>query len=231
MKWAHGIFLGVALIVAARPQVTFAQSDWEFGEDSRLNTNVAFVLAAPAKPTSRFSDFGWGGAAGAGFNFNKHHAFVGEFMWNRLHIRDRILVPLRVALQNPEVSGHSDLFAFTANYRLEFRGKTLGTYFIGGLGFYYRSTRISQTVVSGSGIVCEPVWLWFGAACESGVVTSGQTISNFSSGRGGGNAGIGFTVKLGEEPRYRFYMEARYHYAAHERVKTELIPISIGVRF
>jgi hypothetical protein len=229
MKWTQRVFLGIALIVAMRPAIAIAQDyDWE---DSRLNTNIAFTLTAPMYPTKNFSDFGWGGVMGAGFNFNKHNAFVGEFMWNRLHVRDRVLVPLRLALQNPEVKGHSDVYGFTANYKLEFRGKTLGTYFIVGPGFYYRSTRISKTVVSGSGIVCEPVWLWFGAECESGTVTSGQTISNFASGRLGGNAGIGFTVRIGEEARYRFYMEARYHYAGHERVHTELIPITFGVRF
>jgi Outer membrane protein beta-barrel domain len=229
MKWARGVFLAMALISAMRPAIAIAQDDdWE---DSKLNTNIALNLTAPLKPTSRFTDFGFGATVGAGFNFDKHNAFVAEFMWNRMHIRDRALVPLRIALQNPEIKGHSDLFAFTANYKLEFRGKTLGTYFIAGAGFYYRSTRITKSVVTGTDTTCSLEWFWWGATCEQGVVTNGQTISNFTSGRGGLNGGIGFTVRIGEEARYRFYMEARYHYAGHERVKTELIPIAIGVRF
>src|SRR5262249_43825507 len=149
MKWTQRIFLGIALIVAMRPPIVIAQGEEDFGEESRLNTNIAFVISSPTNPTAKFSDIGWGAAAGAGFNVNKNHAFVGEFMYNRLHIKDKALVPIRLALQNPEVHGHSDLFAFTANYKLEFRGRTLGAYFIGGPGFYHRSTRISPTVLSG----------------------------------------------------------------------------------
>lgn len=230
MKWLN-VLLPVTLLVAIPAAGMFADRDADGWDDSRLNTNIALNLMAPLNPTSRFSDFGWGGTMGSGFNFNNHHAFVGEFSWNRLHVRDKALVPLRVALQNPEISGHSDLYGFTANYKLEFRGRTLGTYFITGGGFYYRSTRISKTVVSGTGIDCTREWIFWGATCESGVVTHGQTLSNFSSGAFGGNAGLGFTVRIGEEARYRFYMEARYTYVPHERVKTELIPITLGVRF
>lgn len=233
MKWTLSVLLSVALLGVVRPSLLHAQLIEE-NEDSRVNTNIAFTLTAPTNPTSTFSDFGWGLALGAGYNFSdnpSHHAVVAEFMWNRLHIRDKALVPLRLAFQNPEIHGHSDVYGFTLNYRLEFRGRSLGTYFIGGPGFYYRTTRITKEVVSGNTIVCEPVWLWFGADCESGTVTTGQTISNFASGRIGGNAGIGFTVRIGEEARYRFYMEARYHYVPHERVKTEMIPVTIGVRF
>ncbi|MCI0348853.1 MAG: outer membrane beta-barrel protein [Acidobacteriales bacterium] len=229
MRWAQNALLGITLIAGVHSSLLYAQIEED--ELSKLNTNIAFLLTAPANPTSTFSDFGWGGTLGAGFNFNQNHAFVGEFLWTRLHIRDKALVPLRLALQNPEVEGHSDLYGFTANYRIEFRGKALGTYFIGGPGFYYRSTRITKSVVSGTDTTCTVEWLWWGATCEEGVVTSGQTISNFASGAWGGNAGIGFTVRIGEEPRYRFYIEARYHYVPHERVKTEVIPITMGVRF
>lgn len=228
MKLTKQVFVGLIVIAGMWSRAAFGQMD---AEDSKLNTNLALVLTAPLNPTSRFTNFGWGVVAGAGYNFTSHHAFVGEFMWNRLQVSDRALRPIRLALQSPDIDGHSNLFAFTANYRFELRGKTLGTYFIAGGGFYQRSTSITQTVVEGTTTICTPEWLWWGAACQSGIVTSNQTLGSSSSGAFGGNAGIGFTARLGQEPRYRFYIEARYHYVPHERVTTNLIPIAIGFRF
>jgi hypothetical protein len=46
----------------------------------------------------------------------------------------------------------------------------------------------------------------------------------------GGNAGIGFTVRVGEEP-YRFYIEPRYHYAPNENVRTQLLTVTVGFRY
>src|SRR5262245_53062357 len=109
MKRIQGIVLGIALIAGMPSGLLYGQMIEE-NEDSKLNTNVAFTLAAPTHPTSAFSDFGWGLTVGAGYNFTEnpsHHALVGEFMWNRLHIKDQALVPLRLALQNPEIHGHS----------------------------------------------------------------------------------------------------------------------------
>jgi hypothetical protein len=228
MNLTKCVFVAVIVTAGMWSRAAFAQMD---AEDSKLNTNLALVLTAPLNPTARFTNFGWGVVAGAGYNFNSHHAFVGEFMWNRLSVSDQALNPIRVALQSPDINGHANLFAFTANYRLEFRGKRLGTYFIAGGGLYHRSTSISQTVITGNTTVCTPEFLWWGAQCQSGIVTADQTLGSSSSSVFGGNAGVGFTVRLGEEPRYRFYLEARYHYAPHEKVTTQLIPIAIGFRF
>lgn len=59
---------------------------------------------------------------------------------------------------------------------------------------------------------------------------SDQTLASSTSDALGLNGGIGVTFKVAE-PRYRFYIEARYHYAPTKNVKTELIPITIGIRF
>jgi hypothetical protein len=46
----------------------------------------------------------------------------------------------------------------------------------------------------------------------------------------GANGGIGFTARGGESP-YRFYAEARYHYAATENISTHFVAITVGVRY
>lgn len=202
----------------------------EYGEDSKVNTNLAFTITAPLNPMAKFVNVGGGFVAGAGYNMSRRHAFVGEFMWNRLGASDSALAPIREALGTHDVSGHGNLFAFTGNYRFELRGKTTGMYFIGGGGWYRRTANVSTHVATGTSIECNPTWVWWGYECTKGTVMSDQTLASSTSDALGLNGGIGITFKVAE-PRYRFYIEARYHYAPTKNVKTELIPITIGIRF
>ena len=89
---------------------------------------------------------------------------------------------------------------------------------------------LSQQVVAGTATTCTREWLFWGFTCTSGVVSTDQTLASASSGTLGANGGIGFTVKVGE-PRYRLYLEARYHYAPTTRLNTQIIPITMGIRF
>ena len=82
----------------------------------------------------------------AGYNFTRRYALVGEFMWNYLFPTDVALQPLRVALQSRDISGRGNLFAFTADYKFELRGKLLGGYLIGGAGWYYRTASITKAI-------------------------------------------------------------------------------------
>jgi opacity protein-like surface antigen len=202
----------------------------EFGEDSKLNTNLAMSFSVPLNPVAKFTNFGWGTTVGAGYNFNRHNAIIGEFLWNRLYATPEVLAPVRLALNSADVNGHANLYALTANYRLEMRGQKLGTYFIAGGGVYHRNASLTQEVPSGTATTCTPAWGWWGFSCSSGVVTTDVTLANRSSTAWGANGGIGFTVKVGE-PRYRLYVEARYHYAPTARINTQIIPITMGIRF
>jgi Outer membrane protein beta-barrel domain len=225
------VLLAVAVIAAPLLKPMFAQDfDWDFDENSRLNTNLGFPVTVPVGSTSELTTLGTGVVAGAGYNFNQHHAFVGEFMWNWLYPTDASLSPLQGALQSSELNGHSNLFVLTANYRFELRGRIFGTYLIGGGGLYYRNASLTQAVTPAAGTPCTQVWQWWGFRCSSGTVVVSQTRSGFSSAVFGGNAGIGFTIHVGE-PRYRLYFEGRYHYAPDENFTLRFIPITVGIRF
>jgi hypothetical protein len=221
--------LGTMLVIVCGSTLSSAQ-EYDFDENSRLNTNIAVPVVVPVNPTARFTNFGVGFTAGAGYNMSPRNAFVGEFMWNRLFPSNSAITPLRLALHSRSLKGYGNLLAFTGNYKFELRGKSLGTYFIGGGGFYYRSVTLSQEVVTGTTIACTPEWVFWGFVCSSGVVSSDQTLASTSSAAPGFNAGMGFTIKVGE-PRYRLYFEARYHYAATTPANTQLIPITFGIRF
>jgi hypothetical protein len=201
------------------------------GDDNpKGNVNLGFTTTAPLNPTGRFVDLGLGTNIGAGYNFNRRHALVGEFMWNHLFISSSALDPIRQAVGNPDVGSSSNVFAFTANYRYELRGKRLGAYLIGGGGWYYRNAHLSQKVTSDGTTVCTPIWLWWGFSCQSGTVTADQTIAGSSSNTLGVNGGIGFTTRVSDAP-YRLYFESRYHYAPSKGVSTQLATITVGIRY
>jgi hypothetical protein len=199
-------------------------------ESEKINTNLGAALTLPVGPTGQVVKTRWGLTAGAGYNFNEHHSVIGEFMWNPLYPSDGGLRPIRVALQDNSISGHSNLFAVTGNYRFQLQGKKFGAYLIGGGGWYYRTAGLSKQVTSGTSISCTPSWLWWGFTCTSGTVTSNQTITSFNSSSLGGNAGVGFTIKVAD-PSYRVYIEPRYHYAPTKNLATQLIELTVGIRY
>jgi len=227
MKNTIKALIGVVILAVACSQV---RGQDEGDDDPRANTNLGMPISAPLNPTARFAHLGLGTTVGAGYNFTRRHAVVGEFMWNNLFPTKELLTPIRVALQNPNISANSNLLAYTGNYRFELRGKALGLYFIGGGGWYYRNVHLSQKITTGSSITCTPTWLWFGFACESGTVTANQTIGSSSSSAMGVNGGIGFTARVGEAP-YRVYVESRYHYAPNKGINTQLVAVTVGIRY
>lgn len=216
------VWMGLALLVCS----TLHAQD----EPEKINANMGFSVNVPLNPTAQFSSIGWGVDLGTGYNFTDHHSFIGEFVYNWLSLSGSALQPIREAAQNNGISGNSNLYAITGNYRYQLQGKTLGAYVIGGGGWYYRTVALSQSVTSGTGTVCTPAWLFYGFTCVSGTVTANQTIKSYNSSAIGGNVGVGFTYKVGE-PSYRAYIESRYHYAPTKNVNTQLIDITVGIRY
>ena len=202
----------------------------EENDNPKFNTNLGFPISAPLNPMAQFAGAGTGVIYGAGYNFTRRHGVVGEFMWDWLNPGGGALTPVRFALQLNDISAHSNLYTLTANYRFELRGRALGIYFIGGGGWYVRKSGLSQVVVTSTTVTCTPVWLWWGAACSSGIVTANQTLLRFSSSALGGNAGIGFTARVGDAP-YRMYVETRYHYANTRTINTQLVVATVGIRY
>jgi hypothetical protein len=219
----------IAILALALSGISLRAQD-EGDDSSKANTNLGLAISAPLNPTGQFVDLGLGTNIGAGYNFTRRHAVVGEFMWNHLFVSSSALNQIRQALDNPAINSSSNVFAFTGNYRFELRGKALGTYLIGGGGWYYRNAHLSQKVTSGEMITCTPVWLWWGFSCQSGIVTANQTVAGSSSNTLGINGGIGFTVRVGDAP-YRVYVESRYHYAPTKGISTQLATITVGIRY
>ena len=219
----------IILMIALTPlQLLHAQDNC--GDECRLNDNVAMILNVPVNSTAEVVGIGWGTVGGIGYNFNPRQAVIGEFMWNRVYASSGQLRPLQTALQSTALSGNTDIFTVTGNYRYELRGRLLGTYLIGGGGWYLRDTNLSKAITVGPGTICTTAWLWWGFTCTSGTVTASQTVASSSSNALGANAGMGLTVRVGEAP-YRLYTEARYNYAPTKNINTQFITVAVGIRY
>jgi hypothetical protein len=227
MLRARKFLLAIAAVIAPLLNPLFAQ---ELDSDNKLNSNIGLPVTIPVGSTSDFTHVGTGIVTGAGYNFNRHHAFVGEFMWNWLYPTEESLNPLRPNTPTGNLNGHSNLFVLTANYRLEFGGQRFGGYFIGGVGYYYRNASRTEVVTPPAGTACTPVWQWWGFACSGGTVAVSQTNSSFPGGVMGGNAGTGIILRPSGESHYRIYIEARYHYAPGNTFNLRFIPVTIGIR-
>lgn len=231
MTRSKRIVLGVAALLAACVGALHAQYNGEPDDNPKINSNLGLTVGVPVSTTGEVVDTAWGINTGVGYNINRRNALIGEFMWNRLYPSRDQISPLRAAaLQAAGFDAITDLFVMSGNYRFELRGKTFGGYAIGGGGWYHRNTDLSRTVVSGTATVCTPVWLWWGFTCSSGTVVSNQTIVDSSDSAWGGNAGLGFTVRVGDAP-YRLYAESRYHYAAFEHINARFLTVTFGVRY
>lgn len=145
---------------------------------------------------------------GGGYNFTPRTGLVFEFMQSWLDVTDR-------ALQ--EVGGddgRASVWSFTINPVYRFRiGGPFGGYLIGGGGFYERNQHYERTVF---------------VPTSHGGFDEFQ-VNNISDDAGGVNAGIGLTCNLGWGTK--FYVEARYHYIFTPGYKTQIVPVTFGLRW
>ena len=191
-------------------------------QDGRLNFNVGGGIGVPLNPTANYAGVGGNFIAGIGENLDANNAIIGQFMWHGL--------PPSLSAQTQLDGGRasSSLYTLTVNYRHVWNiNNRLGYYFIGGGGWYYRHTSISQ--VGNAPIVCSPVYEWWGYPCSGGYLV---TLAEASAGTSafGANAGIGLTLRLSDS-NWKFYIESRYSYAGSGFVSTQVTPVTFGIMY
>jgi len=142
-----------------------------------------------------------------------------EFMWHDLPINSAT----RQLLQTPGATARQ--YSVTFNPTVHFPiGSKLGAYLIGGIGWYHRS---GETTTPGAGVVCDPYWSWWYGCVIGSVdfVTGSRSSDAF-----GENIGGGLTYRLGES-HAKIYTEIRYHHAGYDRVSTDILPLTFGLRW
>jgi hypothetical protein len=192
-----------------------------------FNFNVGGGLSVPLNPTGRYLGVNGNAGSGVGVNFNKHNSLEGDFMWNGLSPARNLVQ----AIDRP--TGSVNLFSVTGNYRFHIDSlahSPFGVYVIGGGGWYYRHTDINKNYVVPPVTVCQPIYNWWGFACDRSGFVQTTTIASHGTSAGGLDAGVGFTVKL-PSPGWKFFIESRYNYAWSSFIPTTLVPVTFGFRF
>jgi hypothetical protein len=190
----------------------------------RFNFSVGGGVGVPLNPTADFAGVGGNLIFGAGYNIDEHNAVIGQYMWHGLP------PSLSVKTQLAGVGSSSDLNALTVNYRhMRQFSPTFGYYLIAGGGWYYRHSKISLPTQSNQGVICQPVYNWYGYACSAGFVT-GSVSGSAGTSALGGNGGAGFTIRLSDS-RWQFFIESRYNYAGSGNVSTQVSPVTFGIMY
>ena len=193
---------------------------------SKLNFNLGGGISTPLNPTGAYTGVSGNFNFGAGYNIDRKNSITGEFLWSGL--------PADLATIHPidAPTGSINLYSLTANYRHHIDrigGSVFGVYGVAGGGWYYRYSTIDKNYAVPPNTVCTPYWTWYGYACSGGYVYS-QTVAYKGASSGGLNGGVGFTIRLSDSG-WKFYTEARYHYAFSYRIPTTFIPVTMGIRY
>ena len=232
-------FLADDLNAAAAPEPAGSGGGQYDNHSSRhgLFSRWAFEAGAGANgPTSQSSPYiTWGGnfTVGGGFHFSRGLSVLAEYQF----MDDKL--PGAVIAEADATGGYAHIWSLTIDPVLDLMPKkTNSVYVTGGGGFYRKVTSFT-----------DPSEVEYCTYFYCGIGTENVVVGHFSSNQGGLNVGAGFTHKLGGvygDGQTKLFAEVRYLWintpavigqsanglnptsiAAH----TELIPITLGVRF
>ena len=165
-------------------------------------------------------DNGWHVTFGAGYNFTDKFSLGGRVLYNGFGVNQTVLTEADVP------GGRAHLWAFTAEPRLKLApsDSRIVPYVVGGVGYYRRTLEFTQPTIAPVTIF-DP-FFGFGTI----LVPADEVIGSIVRGGIGGNAGVGFEVRLGDSGA-KIFTEARFHYTDTGGLPTRMIPWTVGVRF
>ena len=170
----------------------------------------------------------WGGNVnvGAGVHLSRRISLLAEYQF----IDDKL--PGSFVYEVGTQGGNSHIWSFTLAPVVDlFPRRTNSIYLTGGGGFYRKVTNFTDP---------EPGWVCDDYDYYCGVVEGNTTVWHFSSNQGGANFGVGYSHRLrgaagGNE---KLFAEARYLFINTPSINsnngtgtTELIPVTLGIRF
>lgn len=172
----------------------------------------------------------WGGnfTVGAGLRFSKRFSTLLEYQFMDNKLPGAFIAAASDANGGGITGGNAHINSITVSPVIDlFPKKSNGVYLVGGWGYYHKSTNFSAPEAA-----FDPFY---------GYYYANVTVASFTSNQWGGNAGLGFYHRLGGaygDGRTQVFAEARYTYIHTPPINqtnglgtTELIPVTLGVRF
>jgi opacity protein-like surface antigen len=205
------IILGLSFTLPAQQSST---------SDRHFTFNVGGGVTPVVGDINKRLDTGWNFIAGAGWNFTQHFALDGEYQYNGLGLDNSVLREFNVP------DGNAHMWSLTANaiYRIHPESR-FGAYLIGGGGLYHRVVQFTRPTLAQE-LVVDP---FFGFVFPV-LVPANVNLGTFTSNAGGVNAGGGFTFKLPNSDA-KLYLESRYHWAGTHNTATQILPVTLGLRW
>jgi Outer membrane protein beta-barrel domain len=194
------------------------------GYSQNYTFNIGAGPGFPLGSTDNFASISYNFVTGGGVSATPHIKLDAEFMFHGIPVQKKIVDHLGLS----DVKGR--VYALSGNILVGTpigRGNTV--YAIAGGGWYRRTLEAKQTVFQ-AGTVCSPYWSWWGEECVNGIFATDVTVGSRTSSAPGFNFGGGLTCQIGDSPAH-IYVEARYHLAYTRNVHTQILPLTIGLRF
>jgi opacity protein-like surface antigen len=189
-------------------------------EESKVMVNFGAGGTLPVRDSGPRLDPGWNVNGGLGWRFAPHFGVMGEFNFNSLPFNGTTLTDLGVP------DGSTRVWGFTLNPTV--RTNPWGPvdfYLIGGGGIYKRTVEFTRPSVA-TFTAFDP---FFGIFYPVAVPTD-QVIASFSTWKGGLNIGGGLTFRFGSS-NAKLYVESRYHHVFTRPLGTDILPLTVGVRW
>ena len=185
--------------------------------------NVGGGANLPSGTTRTFVKGGGASAdAGVARNYSRFFGFRLDFLWADLPLRTSALQ----LAQAPGASSHAYGVMLDPIINLPVT-KTYSGYFLIGPGYYHRSGKLdSSTAVPGS--ACNAFYVWWGPCFNSSLPLNGKFLKESQS-EFGLNVGGGIARKV--RGNLEVYFEVRYLHGNHNKITTDLRPVTIGVRW
>jgi hypothetical protein len=156
------------------------RAKFEHPELQLLNFNVGGGFSVPLNPTARFLGVNGNADTGMEANFNKYNSIEGDFMWSGLSPTVNLALPENRPMGTGNYRFHIDSLA----------GSAFGVCVIGGGGWYYRHTSIDKKYFVPPLTVRQPIYNWWGFACDSSGLVQTVTIVSRGTSAGGLDAEI-----------------------------------------
>jgi hypothetical protein len=175
--------------------------------------------------------FGGNFTLGGGLRLNDRFSLLAEYQFMDNKLPGALISDVNNATGGADdiSSGNTHINSITGSPVIDlFPKKSNGAYLVGGFGWYHKSTNFQAP---------EAVISYYGEYYEN------FTVASFTSNQWGANAGFGLYHRLGGsmyggDSHTQLFAEARYLFihtppptAANGLGTTELIPVTIGVRF
>lgn len=193
------------------------------------DTNQAGVVSTPVPVIT------WGGnfTVGGGLRFSKRLSALAEYQFIGDKLPGALIADVNAATGGADdiSAGNTHINSITGSPVIDlFPKRTNGVYLVGGFGWYHKSTNFQAPELAIS---------YYGEYYEN------VTVASFTSNQWGGNAGFGLYHRLGgnmygndSETHSELFAESRYTFIhtppasqANGLGTTELIPVTIGIRF